>query len=347
VTTVFPCYAQADGLFALETSNYIAEFTDVRVFFEEGVIGGGETLIGKTHEARMADVIVVILSPDSVPSQWIRKDWEEAFVTGPAREGVRIGFLLRSECAFPKVFRQDAFFTDRRALKRWIRTGKRSYATPGSLEALAVQVSDRPGSAETHLANEFVRECGADFDATFWLRCGDRTLAQLAGDLGSQMGLCLEGEPTENAFRIRNHCASHRWLLVLEDGRSKGAQELVGTGLTSTLITDSPVGDYQPTGLPALQQRLANCLMGDWAKSCSLARQIHTLAHGQRRFAEAFEAMLWLDTASHSRDDQQVRQEAIRKQIWILEHWDRLQDADRLRYELRQVGQRQTAFQFV
>lgn len=347
VITVFPCYAEADREYALETSNFLARNTDLRIFFEEGKLRADETLIEKAREGLIADVIVVTLSPDSVPLQWVRKQWEEAFVTGPLREGVRIGFLIRSECAFPKVLRQDALFTDRRSLKRWIRTGQRSHPTPGSLEALAIQLSDQPGVAESNLANEFVQECSTDFDAVFWLRCGDRTLAQLAGDLGCQMGLPLEGEPCENAASIRRHCASQRWLIVLEEGCSENARQLVCNGLTSTLITDSRVRDYQPTGLPAVQQRFAASLKGDWSKTCSLARQIGALARQQNRFAEAFEVMEWLDTASQSRGDEPVRQEALREQIWILEQWNRLDDAARLRHELRRPGQRQTVFQFV
>lgn len=347
VITVFPCYAEADREYALETSNFLAQNTDLRMFFEEGAMGADETLVEKACEGRVADVIVVMLSPDSVPTQWVRKEWEEAFVTGPVRDGVRIGFLIRSECSFPKVLRQDAVFADRRSLKRWIRTSQRSHPTPDGLEALAMQLSDQPGLAESNLANEFVQECNADFDAVYWLRCGDRTLAQLAGDLGCQMGLLLEGEAPKNAAAIRRHCASHRWLLVLEDARSDDARQLVGSGLTSTLITDSPVRDYQPTGLASVQQRFAASLAGDWSKTCSLARQIDALARQQNRFAEAFEAMEWLDTSAQSRGDEPVRQEALREQIWILEQWNRLDDADRLRYELRKPALRQTTFQFV
>lgn len=202
--TVFPCYAEADFPFARELAAFLERGADVHIFLEDGAITPGTDLIGKARDGRLADIVLVLLSPDSVPSKWVRSEWEEAFLKGPAAEGVRIAFLLIAECGFPEVLRRQAFFRNRRALKRWIRSCAQSVQSPPArLEALTAALADQPGIVTSELASEFVQYCGADFDAVFWLRCGARSLAELAGDLGCQLDLRLDSEPLANAARIR------------------------------------------------------------------------------------------------------------------------------------------------
>ncbi len=348
MTTVFPCYAEADREFATELAEFLERGADVRVFLDEGAIGAGEDLIGKARDGRMADVVAVVLSPDSVPSKWVRREWEEAFLAGPAEEGVRIGFLLRSECRFPEVLRRHAFFTHPRGLKRWLRTETRlRTATPPELERLVVELADRPGIATSALANEFVEHCAADFDAVFRLHCGDRTLAQMAGDLGWQIGLRLDGEPLDNAERIRQFCHDRRFLIVLEAARTPEALELVGSGRTSTLLTETPVREYRPKGLEEIQETFARALAeDDWRGARALARRGVVLARERDRLAEALEIMQALFGSAKERGDRATIEEAGREQIWILEHWDRLQEADALRRELGVHHATQLAFAF-
>jgi hypothetical protein len=44
----------------------------VRVLLAEGEIGPGEDLVGKAREARMADIVLVLFSRQSLPSPWPR-----------------------------------------------------------------------------------------------------------------------------------------------------------------------------------------------------------------------------------------------------------------------------------
>ncbi len=110
MTTVFPCYAEADREFAADLATFLESGADVQVYLDDGLIEAGGSLIQEARDGRMADSIVVILSPDSVPRKWVRDEWEEAFITGPAEENVKIAFLLRAESQFPPVLRRQAFF---------------------------------------------------------------------------------------------------------------------------------------------------------------------------------------------------------------------------------------------
>ncbi|MDQ6708182.1 MAG: hypothetical protein M3Z85_19675 [Acidobacteriota bacterium] len=214
------------------------------------------------------------------------------------------------------------------------------------MEALAASLADRPGIATSELANGFVEHCSGDFDAVLWLRCGDRSLAQLAGDLGWQLGLRLEGEPLENAGRIRDFCHKRRLLIVLEDAHTPEAAALVCEGRSSTLLTDAPVREYEPAGLEGIQRAFTIALETDWDKACSLARQGARMARDQHRVDEAFEMMEALHRAALGRGDNRIVQETAREQIWILEQWDRLEDADNLRRHAGVRHGRQLAFEF-
>lgn len=345
--TVFPCYAEADREFAADLAAFLESGADVQVYLDEGLIGAGGSLVEKARDGRMADIVVVILSPDSVPPKWVRDEWEEAFIAGPAEENVKIAFLLRAECQFPPILRRQAFVQHRRALKRWIRTGERVVqSVPAHIEALVASLADRPGVATNELANDFVAHCSGDFDAVLRLRCGDRSLAQLAGDLGCQLGLRLEGEPLANAKRIREFCRDRRFLIVLEDAHTPEAAALVCEGTSSTLLTLAPVREYEPGDLEKIQALFVSALEDDWNQACSLGRRGARIARDRHRVAEEFELMESLYRAARNRGDRAMVEEAARGQIWILEQWDRLEEADNLRPEAGVHHARQLTFEF-
>ena len=85
---------------------------------------------------------------------------------------------------------------------------------------LGIAVADRPGmefADSADLAAEFAREFRQDFDGVFTLECAGRSLAALAGDLGAQLGLRLEGPLPENLERLRAFCEARRFLIILEE----------------------------------------------------------------------------------------------------------------------------------
>lgn len=133
---------------------------------------------------------------------------------------------------------------------------------------------------------------------------------------------------------------------MLEDAHTPEARELICTGRTSTLLTETPVREYCPTGLAEIQQAFALALPVDWSAACMLARRGSSMARQQERFAELFELMAALYNAAKSRNDRTVMDEAAREQIWILEQWDRLDEAECLRRELGIYHARQLVFEF-
>lgn len=333
--TVFPCYAPADRELARSLAEFLERGADVRVFLDEGEIRPGEDLAGKARDARMADIAIVLFSRESMPSRWPRAQWEGPLVNEPAAEGVRIAFVRCDDCAPPKVLAPQFTAKQFRDLKRWVRGHAPAASRPAAdLEVLGIAVADRPGMefAETaELAGAFAEEFRPDFDAVFSLECGRRSLAALAGDLGAQLGLRLEGPISENLERLRQFCEARRFLIVLEDVPELIPPELVFGGRCSTLAT------VDSRSAPPDEIRRIEAAVADpstpYADVCAAARRGRRLLRDAGRIAELHEVMQQWHSAAADEEDRAALDESAREQIWILDSWGRGAEARSLDYD--------------
>src|SRR5208283_4814822 len=62
------------------------------------------------------------------------------------------------------------------------------------------------------------------------------------------------------------------------------------------------------------------------------ARRALRLAAGQGRLAESFELLGKWHALAQAREDRRILEESAREMVWILEGWDRLEEARRLEY---------------
>jgi hypothetical protein len=336
IPTLFPVYAPADRKFAERLAKFLEQGVDIRVFLEEGALRAGEDLLSKAGEARMADIVVVLFSRESMalsPS-WARAHWEGPLIEGPKADGVRIAFLRCDECVPPKVLAPQFTVRQFRQLKRWLRHSESGPSTSGDLDLLGIALADRPGFEtveSSDLARQFADAFRGDFDAVFFLDCADRTPAALAGDLAAQLGLRLEGPLEQNLARIREFCAPRRFLLVLEDPRTPDAMELVLEGRCSTLVSQAPAPAAAPDAIRQIQSAFLNP-QTPWPELCSHARQGRRLLGDAGRIAELFELMQQWHTGAEACDDRAVFDESARELIWILEGWGMNEEAHRLDY---------------
>lgn len=349
-TTVFPCYAPEDRAIAAGIAEFLERGAEVEVLLEEGEIRDGQDLISKARDARMADVVLVLFSRNSMPGRWARAQWEPALVTEPAGENTRIAFVRCDDCNPPAVLkrrfelaglRRDGL----RELKRWVRQRAATWVPPdeprdldhaGYLEDLGIAIADRAGAATAAtaaLAYEFARVYAEDFDEIFRLECGGRSLTALTGDLANQMGLRLESEPGVNLQRLTEFCAARRFLLLLEEGE----EALVFGGRCSTLMVEQP-GPAAPNEIRVIQHALAHADgRSDWEELCRLARTGRRLTGDAGRLAECHELMnQWRDLAE-DREDRDVLNESAREIVWILDGWGRHEESRQI--EIRRASQ--------
>jgi hypothetical protein len=347
--TLFPCYAAADREIATRLAAFLEAGAGVRVLLAEGEIAAGEDLAGKARGARMADIVLVLFSRQSLPSPWPRHKWEAALRSEPLAEGVRIAFLKCDDCSPPRVLAPQFDIAGwplpiLRRLKRWVRAG--TYGEPAvhnrdlaeRVETLGAAIADRPGAAtidDPALALEFARVFREDFDETIRLQCGGRSMAALAGDLATQLGLRLEGDLESNLARLRNFCSSRRYLVWLEGASDEEARQLAPERGSSALISTEPRAEAPPDdeSLRDIQYTFNHPgMVDDWVELCRLARRALRLAAEQGRLAECFELLGQWHALAEARGDRRILEESAREMVWILEGWDRLEEARRMEY---------------
>ena len=329
--SIFPCYAAADRAVVERLCALLERGASVRIFLEEGQLLPGEDLAAKARDGRMADIVVVFFSRESMPSRWPRAQWEDALVNEPAAEGVRIAFVRCDDCIPPKVL-EPMFEANRlRDVKRWVRGSETAEVVQSEhsadLEVLGIALADRPGkeSVESYsLAMEFARAFRGDFDAVLRVDCATGTLADMAGDLAAQLGLNLQGELPENLEHLHVFCAARRLLLVMD---GEPPEDLLIDGRCSTLICREA---GPPTTDPLRQTAREFDAAEDWGEACRLARQARRIAHEQFRLAECFEIMTQWRAMAEEHHDRPVVDEASRELVWILEGWNRTEEARQL-----------------
>lgn len=282
--TVFPCFAREDCQVARDLAEFLDRGANVQIFLDGGEIGPGETIVSKAADGLQAAVILLILSPDSAPSLGARRHWEPVLLDQPRREGVKVATILARSCEFPALLRRDVFFdltrdrlTAFREIKRWLvalepvrRQLEFEPARQGGfegcdeeMEELRQSLADAPGTAtltgagKTTLALEFARQSRRDFEGLVWLSCTEQTLASLAGDMASQLGMPLEGGVDENLVQLVKLCSQRRLLIVLDDASGE-AERLASGGRSSTLLIKRGAGSRPSMQIPAAVRACGN-----------------------------------------------------------------------------------------
>jgi hypothetical protein len=250
------------------------------------------------------------------------------------------------------------FANGRRSLKRWLlaelapaasapklpeRTGSLAGAAIDSMEPLAdwpelTQTDDR----EAALAFAYARQ--ADFEAVVWLNCARRGRPGVLGDAAHALGLRLEGNWEDNAQALRDHCAEHRVLLLFENLDS-GAAEMVNFGGRASVILVESAEMKPRRSLGELlllfsswKRNAERCLaeLGDaescldspeilqdefWPDACTLCLAAVGLLRDYGRFAEAYDLLTRISSATQVRGDLTVQRQVEWETSWIVDRW--------------------------
>ena len=318
-------------------------------------------LLEVVGRALSSDVLILFVSPHSVPRRLERHEWEPVF-NEAAERNTRIACVSVADCPFPKVLLRNNVFDSGRALKRWIFSldpaAERPNTVPGRAPAeVAAQdlaplwddLADQPGTARAPglVAHAFAVKAEAEFEGVFWVDCRGATLAGVAGELGAQLGLRLPYELRRNLEVIHPVLNSRRCLVVL-DGGEPDISSL--RGRASWLLADAPA--LEPVTLQAAQSRLADLSAwvtsgravprsgeihraldwlirqpGHWLLACQFARAAIAWYNFHERFAEAFELIEMMCPVAIRRQDRDAAAEFGRDRGWILDSWGRPPEA--------------------
>ncbi len=240
---------------------------EAKVWLDECGSHSGPTVAATWEAGLSSAAILLLLSPEAVPEQRGRKDWELALNHLERNAEPPLGAVLLRDCLFPRLLERQRFFrwTDHplevlRAIEQWVislhQQGERPTFLPArlpwfhgrerELEALWATLADdagvvvlansAPGSGKTSLAHEFARAASGHFRDILWIECGSRSQVSIAGELAFQLGVRLD-EPAEELVRLCGLIEEHRLLLVLDDVTEEMPILAPLEGRSSVLIT--------------------------------------------------------------------------------------------------------------
>jgi hypothetical protein len=352
--TVLPCYAAADAPAAADLAGFLGRGANADILLAEGEIRPPDDIVSKlARDGGMAEAVLLLFSPDSIPAKWDRRQWEGAFQAA----GTRVAPVVIRECYVPQRLMPIGIFdltSNRlagfRAVKTWLLGHPRLETPPEAhnpeLEALAVQLADQPGTAavdtpETALA--FVRRHAGEFEAIFRLECRERSTAALAGDLAEQFALQLPGPLEENLERLRRCCAERRCLYVLHG--PDPAPDVLGPRASVLRILSAPPPGFE-SDLAAVRHSWQRALACDWTLARDLGRQAIRLAVAAGRYAEAFEIAETLEREAEPQADRKVLEDSAWERAWILERWGRTDEAEALHRRRQLLYSDQMALDF-
>src|ERR1017187_7307946 len=248
MVSVFLSHSSQDKSFVRELAGSLESDGEIKVWLDEREIAPGQNIVSGISDGLDSDFILLILSPDSVDSNWVKEEWTDAFWDQTNNRDTKLLGVLYRDCKIPRLLRNKKYFDLRKNQPQGIREIRTFLLTqrpappqrvnylpvrppifigrekelsdlrdrlrqPGAL----VPVHEMAGKGKTTLALEFAHLHQQDFEAVYWLPCQSSSLASIAAELARQLGLRLEGDLPEIVRELKGVCGSKRCLLILDN----------------------------------------------------------------------------------------------------------------------------------
>jgi tetratricopeptide (TPR) repeat protein len=265
---VFLSHSSQDKPFVRELADFLEQDGQIKAWLDEREIAPGQNFVSRIEEGLASDFTLLVLSPDSVDSNWVKEEWTSAFREQTNERKTKLLPVLYGDCEIPRLLGTKQYFdlrTNQPAGFREIRTFLLTQrpAPPPRMNYLPVRpplfigrekeladlrerlrqpgavthVAELAGKGKTTLALEFAHRYQQDFEAVYWLSCQSSSLASIAAELARLLGLKLEGELPEIVRELKGVCGSKRCLLILDNVQDESPGELVPGGAASVLVT--------------------------------------------------------------------------------------------------------------
>jgi len=202
MVSVFLSHSSKDKPFVRELADFLERDGQIKAWLDEREIAPGENIVSGIAEGLDSDFILLILSPDSVDSSWVKEEWTDAFWDQTNNRKTKLLGVLYRDCTIPRLLRNKKYFDLRKNQPEGFReirtflltkqpappqrvnylpvrppifvgrdneiTGLRErLGQPGAL----VYVRELAGKGKTTLALEFAHRHQQDFEAVYWLPC--------------------------------------------------------------------------------------------------------------------------------------------------------------------------------
>ncbi len=266
--SVFLSHSSKDKPFVRELAEFLRREGDINVWLDEGEIAPAQNIVGAIDQGLDADFLILVLSPDSVQSAWVREEWMSALWQQTNNGTERLVTVLHRDCRIPNLlankklfdlrtnqpqgFREILTFLQTRRPVPPQRINQLPSRTPHfvgrepelaslreklSEEGAVVPICEMAGRGKTALALEFAHLYQRDFESVYWLSCQSQNLAAIATDLMRQLGLELTVDLPDLIRELKRVCLQKRCLLILDNVDDESPSQLIPGGAASVLVT--------------------------------------------------------------------------------------------------------------
>jgi hypothetical protein len=83
---VFLSHSSKDKPFVRDLANALEAGGEIKVWLDEREIDYGENIVLKIADGLDADFVLLILSPNSVDSKWVKEEWSDAYWEQPVNQ---------------------------------------------------------------------------------------------------------------------------------------------------------------------------------------------------------------------------------------------------------------------
>jgi hypothetical protein len=156
MVSVFLSHSSKDKPFVRDLANELETGGDIKVWLDERQIGYGENIVLKIGEGLDADAVLLIISPDSVDSKWVKEEWTDAYWDQVENQRTKLAGVLYRDCIIPRLLRNKKYFDLRtnqpegfRQIKSWLLDLRPPVAPPAHLPPRNARFIGREEQIET------------------------------------------------------------------------------------------------------------------------------------------------------------------------------------------------------
>jgi HJR/Mrr/RecB family endonuclease len=158
---VFVSYASQDKVVANEIAKSLQQ-AGVPTWVDSWELAVGDSLATRIHEALDAsDTLVVLLSPSSVDSRWVKSEWHTALTREVEQRSIHVIPVLVEDCEVPSFFSDRLHFDLRTNREQGIAKLSRQLSRAPQIEFSRLE----PEAFETLIAN-LLKELGFRLEMT-------------------------------------------------------------------------------------------------------------------------------------------------------------------------------------
>src|ERR1039458_8165781 len=107
---VFLSHSSQDKPFVRDLADFLEREGDIEAWLDEREIAPGQNIVSRIEEGLDADFILLILSPDSVDSPWVKQEWTDSFWEQANYRKTKLLGVLYRDCRIPRLLRNKKYF---------------------------------------------------------------------------------------------------------------------------------------------------------------------------------------------------------------------------------------------